>query len=61
MHPYLFAWPPTPIILFARSVLLDNHVPSMLAHLLLFGETAVVLGIGAAIYRLRAPRVAEEL
>jgi homopolymeric O-antigen transport system permease protein len=61
LHPYLFAWPPTPIILFSRSVLLDNHVPSMLAHLLLFGETAVVLGIGAAVYRLRAPRVAEEL
>lgn len=61
LHPYLFAWPPTPIILFSRSVLIDDHVPSLLAHLLLFGETAVVLGVGAAIYRARTHRVAEEL
>jgi ABC-type polysaccharide/polyol phosphate export permease len=61
MHAYLYAWPPTPIIVFSRSVLLDGHVPSALAHVLLLGETAVVLGIGALIYRSRAPRVAEEL
>ena len=61
MHAYLYAWPPTPIILFSRSVLLDGHVPSPIAHLLLVTETAIVLGAGALIYRLRAPRVAEEL
>ena len=61
MHAYLYAWPPTPIILFSRSVLLDGHVPSAFAHLLLLSETAVVFGLGALIYRARARRVAEEL
>lgn len=61
MHAYLYAWPPTPIIVFSRSVLLDGHVPSLVAHVLLLAETALVLGAGALIYRARAPRVAEEL
>jgi len=61
MHAYLYAWPPTPIILFSRSVLLDGHVPSLLAHLLLLIVAALVLSVGALIYRARAPRVAEEL
>ncbi|HTH00143.1 MAG TPA: ABC transporter permease [Vicinamibacterales bacterium] len=61
MHAYLYAWPPTPIILFSRSVLLDGHVPSLLAHLLLLIVAALVLSVGALIYRVRAPRVAEEL
>jgi lipopolysaccharide transport system permease protein len=61
LHVYLYVWPPTPVILFARSVLLDGRVPSALAHALLVGETALILGIGMMIYSLRAPRVAEEL
>ena len=58
---YLYAWPPTPVILFSRSVLVDGRIPSLVAHLLLLSETVVVLGIGVLIYRARAPRVAEEL
>jgi len=61
VHAYLYVWPPTPIILFSRSVLLDGRIPSVLAHVLLLVETAIVLGTGALIYRARAPRVAEEL
>jgi len=61
VHAYLYAWPPTPIILFSRSVLLDGQIPSALAHLLLFTETAIVFAAGALIYRARAPRVLEEL
>src|SRR5262245_2379069 len=61
VHAYLYLWPPTPIILFSRSVLLDGRTPSALAHLLLVGETAIVVAVGALIYRARAPRVAEEL
>jgi len=61
MHAILYAWPPTPIIVFSRSVLLDGHVPSLLAHVLLLGEAGLILGVGALIYRARAPRVAEEL
>ena len=61
VHAYLYAWPPTPIILFSRSVLVDGRIPSPLAHLLLLIETAVVLGAGLLIYRARVSRVAEEL
>jgi ABC-type polysaccharide/polyol phosphate export permease len=61
VHAYLYLWPPTPVILFSRSVLLDGRIPSLLAHALLVGEAAVVLCAGAWIYASRAPRVAEQL
>jgi lipopolysaccharide transport system permease protein len=61
VHAYLYAWPPTPVILFSRSVLVDGRVPSLLAHALLIVETAVILGTGLLIYRSRASRVAEDL
>ncbi len=61
LHVYLYIWPPTPVILFARSVLLDRRVPSALAHALLLSETLLILGAGILIYVARAPRVAEEL
>jgi lipopolysaccharide transport system permease protein len=61
VHGYLYLWPPTPIIVFSRSVLLDGKVPSLLGHVLLLAETGAILGAGALIYRARAPRIAEEL
>jgi len=61
LHWYLYVWPPTPIILFSRSVLVDGRVPSPLAHALLFAEAGFILAAGVLIYRARAPRVAEEL
>lgn len=61
LHAYLYAWPPTPVILFSRAVLVDGRVPSPLAHGLLLAETALVLGAGVMIYRARVSRVAEEL
>jgi ABC-type polysaccharide/polyol phosphate export permease len=61
LHFYLYLWPPTPVILFSRAVLVDGSVPSALAHLLLTFEAAVVLGCGALIYSSRAPRVPEYL
>jgi ABC-type polysaccharide/polyol phosphate export permease len=61
VHGYLYAWPPTPIILFSRSVLIDGRAPSPLAHGLLLAETLAILGAGALVYRWRAPRVAEQL
>ena len=61
VHAYLYAWPPTPIIVFSRSVLVDGRIPSLLAHALLLVETAVILGAGLLIYRARASRVAEDL
>jgi ABC-type polysaccharide/polyol phosphate export permease len=59
LHFYLYVWPPTPIIVFARNVLVEGKVPSLLAHWLLTGETAAILAIGVLIYRRRAPRVPE--
>lgn len=61
LHVYLYLWPPTPIIMFSRSVLVDGQMPSPLAHGLLTAETVVILALGALIYRWRAPRVAEYL
>jgi homopolymeric O-antigen transport system permease protein len=61
LHIFLYLWPPTPIVLFSRSVLVDGRIPSALAHVLLTAEAAIILGIGALVYRWRAPRVAEEL
>lgn len=61
VHLYLYVWPPTPVILFSRAVLVDGQVPSALAHALLTLETALILIAGAVVYRLRAPRVAEDL
>jgi lipopolysaccharide transport system permease protein len=61
LHLYLYLWPPTPIILFSRSVLVDGRVPSAVAHGLLTLEAAAALCAGALVYRAKAPRVAEYL
>jgi len=59
VHVYLYSWPPTPIILFSRSVLVDGQVPSATAHALLSLEAGAILAIGALIYRACGSRVAE--
>jgi homopolymeric O-antigen transport system permease protein len=61
LHIFLYLWPPTPIVLFSRGVLVDGRAPSALAHVLLTAVTAVILATGALVYRWRAPRVAEEI
>jgi ABC-type polysaccharide/polyol phosphate export permease len=60
-HKFLFVWPPTPIIQFARAVLVDGTVPSARAHLLLSASTLAVLGVGVLTYRRYARRSAEYL
>jgi len=59
LHAYLYLWPPTPIMLFTRSVLVDGVVPSARAHLFLTLEAAIILAIGAAIYARLADKAAE--
>jgi lipopolysaccharide transport system permease protein len=59
LHFWLYLWPPTPIIQFAREVLVDGTIPSLKAHLLLTGETVVVLAIGIVIFNHYRPRIAE--
>ena len=61
LHFYLYTWPPTPIIMFTRSVLVDGVVPSARAHALLTAEALVVFALGAFIYARYASRVAEAL
>jgi lipopolysaccharide transport system permease protein len=61
VHPYLYVWPPTPIILFSRSVLVDGKVPSLLAHALLTAEAGAIFLVGWLIYRAWAPHVREHL
>jgi lipopolysaccharide transport system permease protein len=61
VHFYLYIWPPTPVIMFSRSVLVDGMIPTARAHELLTAETLAILGIGMLIYRRYAPRVAEAL
>jgi lipopolysaccharide transport system permease protein len=61
LHGYLFLWPPTPVIVFSRSVLVEGEAPSVLAHALLSAEAGAIFGAGALIYRALAPRVAEYL
>jgi lipopolysaccharide transport system permease protein len=60
-HFYLYFWPPTPIIEFARSVLVEGVVPTSRAHLYLAVDTISILLIGIAVFRGSAPRAAEYL
>jgi lipopolysaccharide transport system permease protein len=59
LHVYLYLWPPTPIMLFSRSVLVDGVAPSARAHAFLTLETAVILLVGVIVYRRLSPRAAE--
>jgi ABC-type polysaccharide/polyol phosphate export permease len=60
-HKYLYLWPPTPVIQFARAVLVTGAAPTLKAHLLLTGEAVTVLLAGIAIFRRYAQRAAEYL
>jgi lipopolysaccharide transport system permease protein len=58
-HFYLYIWPPTPVIEFARAVLVDGKTPTLTAHLYLVIDAAVILAVGLIVFRLFAPRAAE--
>lgn len=60
-HIYLYLWPPTPVIQFARGVLVDGQVPSAAAHGYLAAAVALCLLAAAVVYRRLAPRSAEYL
>jgi ABC-type polysaccharide/polyol phosphate export permease len=59
LHFMLYVWPPTPVMMFSRAVLVQGAAPSLLAHVYLAVETAVVLAAGIAVYRVASPRIAE--
>ena len=60
-HALLYLWPPTPIIQFSRSVLVEGTLPTVKAHLLLTACTLAILALGIIFYRNLAPRAAEYL
>lgn len=61
VHQFLYLWPPTPIIQFTRSALVDGVVPTTRAHLFLVIGTSTILAVGAIVFWWRAPRIAEDL
>jgi ABC-type polysaccharide/polyol phosphate export permease len=60
-HVYLYLWPPTPVIQFARMALIQGVVPSLTAHLLLLAVTLTSLGVGVLIFRRLGPSAVEHL
>jgi lipopolysaccharide transport system permease protein len=60
-HLLLYAWPPTPVIEFSRSVLIAGVIPSSRAHIWLAVEALCVLVAGIAVFRRYAPRAPENV
>jgi lipopolysaccharide transport system permease protein len=61
VHFFLFLWPPTPVIQFARDVLVAGTIPSLRAHLYLTAMTAATLAIGVTLFARHRRRAAEYL
>jgi lipopolysaccharide transport system permease protein len=60
-HFYLYVWPPTPIIEFSRSVLVNGIFPTRTGHLFLTVDAACCLLVGALVFWRLSPRAAEYL
>ena len=58
-HFYLYCWPPTAAIQFARSVLVLGEPPSLRAHLMLAAASVASLAVGAFLFRRFSPRCVE--
>jgi lipopolysaccharide transport system permease protein len=58
-HFYLYIWPPTPIIEFSRSVLVNGVLPTATGHTYLAADAALCLLAGVALFRRLSPRAAE--
>jgi ABC-type polysaccharide/polyol phosphate export permease len=61
LHPYLYLWPPTPVIEFARQVLIQGTIPTLEANLLLLVAALSILAVGIVVFQRHAPRAAEHL
>jgi lipopolysaccharide transport system permease protein len=60
-HLWLYLWPPTPVMEFARAALIDGVAPSARAHLGLALVAVIYLAAGSWVYRRYSPRAAEYL
>jgi len=58
-HIYLYLWPPTPVIQFARAALVPGVLPTLRGQLDLFLAAAAALLVGALVFRRLAPKAAE--
>jgi ABC-type polysaccharide/polyol phosphate export permease len=61
LHVYLYLWPPTPVIQFARAVLVDGQVPTLRAHVYLAVATTLALAVGVAVFSRDAATIPERL
>jgi ABC-type polysaccharide/polyol phosphate export permease len=61
LHPYLHLWPPTPVIEFARDVLIRETIPTLGANLLLLVAALSILAVGIVVFQRHAPRAAEHV
>lgn len=60
-HPWLFLWPPTPVIEFARTALVDGVLPSSRGHACLAVMATAILAVGVLIQRRYGVRAVEYL
>jgi homopolymeric O-antigen transport system permease protein len=58
-HAYLYIWPPTPVIEFARAALIAGELPTVRGHVFLFIDAVVCLVVGGLVFRRFSPRAAE--
>ncbi len=61
LHFFMYAWLPTAVIQFSRSVLVKGEIPTLTAHLMLVGSAAIVLFAGTFLYCRLAPHALERL
>jgi ABC-type polysaccharide/polyol phosphate export permease len=61
LHPLVYLWPPTPVIEYAREVLIDQTVPSLRANLFLLVVSLSAVAIGGLVFRHYARDAAEHL
>jgi lipopolysaccharide transport system permease protein len=61
LHPYVFLWPPTSVIMFSRQVLIEGGAPSLTANVSLLAMTVSILAVGILVFKRYAPRAAEHL
>jgi ABC-type polysaccharide/polyol phosphate export permease len=61
LHFWLYLWPPTAVIQFARMVLVQHRLPTLDGHLLLLAVTATTLAGGILLFKRLAPTAAEHL
>jgi len=58
-HAYLYVWPPTPVIEFARTVLVAGDFPTARGHMFLLIDAVVCLVAGVIVFWRFSPRAAE--